>query len=260
MENLLKPERFDIDPACVGAESKWKHWKRPFSNFLTQVKEATEERKLQLLCNFVFASVYQYINDSQSYDNAINVLDSLYIAKRNEIFARHCLASRFQQTGESVNEYLQILKQLSKDCEFKAATAEEYIHEYIRYAFIRGLKNPRIRERLLENARISLEKFYDQPRALELAEHYSASYLTSSSAPVAAVEQCENKNDDSEQLAIDPKNVSFVAETFIYEVFAQLRNAICRECGKTGHYQNRPLHANPNLYTVLLITQRQFIH
>ncbi|KFM71742.1 hypothetical protein X975_23396, partial [Stegodyphus mimosarum] len=234
MENLLKPERFDVDPVCVGAESKWKHWKRTFSNFLTQVKEATEERKLQLLCNFVSASVYQYINDSQSYDNAINVLDSLYITKRNEIFARHCLASRFQQTGESVNEYLQILKQLSKDCEFKSVTAEENKHEYIRDAFIRGLKNPRIRERLLENASISLEKAYDQARALELAEHHSASYLISSSAPVAAVEQCENKNEDSEQLEvvapIRSRKCFFCGRDLHLRSICPAKDAICRRC------------------------------
>ncbi|XP_035214100.1 uncharacterized protein LOC118187918 [Stegodyphus dumicola] len=176
METPLKPERFDVDPACVGAESKWKHWKRTFSNFLTQVKEATEERKLQLF---------------------------IYITERSEIFARHCLASRFQQTGESVNEYLQILKQLSKDCEFESVTAEEYKNEYINDAFIQ-------------------EKVYDQ-------------------APVTAVEQCENTNDDSEQLSvvapIQSRKCFFCGRDLHLRSFCPARDAICRGCGKKGHYQ-----------------------
>ena len=117
MGQLLKLDRFDADPAFVGVESKWKHWKQTFTNFLTQIKDIDAGDKLRLLCNFVSASVCQYINESLSYENAIFILDSLYITKRNEIFSWHCLASRTQQAGESVNEYLQILKQISKDCE-----------------------------------------------------------------------------------------------------------------------------------------------
>ena len=199
MEQLLKPDRFDADPACVEAESKWKHWKQTFTNFLTQIKDIDAGGKLRLLCNFVSASVYQYINESLSYENAISTLDSLYITKRNEIFSRHCLASRTQQAGESVNEYLQILKQMSKDCEFKSVTAEEYKNEYVRDAFIRGLRNSRIRERLLENATISLEIAYDQARALELAEQHSASYLNvASSSSVAAIESLVNRSVDEQ--------------------------------------------------------------
>lgn len=97
---------------------------------------------------------------------------------RNEIFARHCLASRSQQVSETVGEYLQALKQLSKDCVFKPVPSEQYKNEYIREAFIRGLKCARIRERLLENTTISLNDAFDQARAMKFAERKSAFYLT----------------------------------------------------------------------------------
>ncbi|GFY12164.1 uncharacterized protein TNCV_3097181 [Trichonephila clavipes] len=54
--------------------------------------------------------------------------------------------------------------------------AEEYRKEYIRDAFIRGLKCPRIRQRLLENTSMTLE----QARTLESAEVHAASYMGSS--------------------------------------------------------------------------------
>ncbi|XP_035218980.1 uncharacterized protein LOC118192189 [Stegodyphus dumicola] len=108
-------------------------------------------------------------------------------------------------------------------------------------AFIRDLKNPRIRERLLENASISLEKAYDQARALELAEHHSASYLISSSAPVAVAEQCENKNDDSEQLAvvapIRSRKCFFCGRDLHLRIICPAKDPICQGCGKNGHYQ-----------------------
>lgn len=111
-----------------------------------------------------------------------------WITTRTEIFARHCLASRIQRTGESVNEYLQFLKQMSKVCHFKPITAELYKNEYIKDPFIH------IRERLLENATITLENSYDQARALELTEQYSALHTTnvSSSTLVDATEHQEH--------------------------------------------------------------------
>ncbi len=91
MEQLLKPERFDVDPTCVGAEAKWKHWNRTFSNFITQVKDMTEVNKLQLLCNYVSASVYTYINECENYSDAIAVLDSLYVTKKKRNFRQTLL-------------------------------------------------------------------------------------------------------------------------------------------------------------------------
>lgn len=56
----------------------------------------------------------------------------------------------------------------------------------------------------MKNATISLKDAYDQTRALKLAEHHSASYLTFSSIPVAAVEQLENKIGDEKLAVIAP--------------------------------------------------------
>ncbi|GFS34226.1 uncharacterized protein NPIL_218731 [Nephila pilipes] len=180
MEQLLKPERFDIDPTCSNAETKWRHWKKTFENFLGGIKTLTEENKLPLLSNYVTSNVYQFINDCTTYTGAIAILDSLFIKKRNVIFARHCLSTRNQQTEETVSEYLQVLNQLSKDCDFTDVKAEQYRKEYIRDAFIRGLKCPRIRQRLLENTSMTLDQAFEQARTLESAEVHAASYMGNS--------------------------------------------------------------------------------
>ncbi|GFT05382.1 putative retrovirus-related pol polyprotein from transposon opus [Trichonephila clavipes] len=79
---------------------------------------------------------------------------------------------RNQQTEETVSEYLQILNQLSKDCDFTDVKAEEYIRD----AFKRGLKCPRIRQQLLENTSMTLDQAFEQARTLESAEVHAASY------------------------------------------------------------------------------------
>lgn len=243
MDQFLKPERFDVDPTCTGAEAKWKHWKRTFTNFIDKIPNVTDDSKLPLLFNYISAAVFVYINDAVNYNDAIGILDSLYVIRRNEIFARHCLASRSQQTSESVAEYLQILKQLSKDCAFKPVTADQYKNEYIRDAFIRGLKSPRIRERLLENTTISLNEAFDQARALELAELNSASYLATPASTLTAAAEIVENAPSYEQLTAAASTWSRSGSCFFCgnnrhpRNDCPAKNAICRKCGKKGHFQ-----------------------
>ena len=139
MDKYLKPERFDEEPTSISADKQWLHWKRTFSNFLSHVNDASEESKLQLLTNYIAPNVYQYISELETFKDAMDTLESLYVKPRNEVYARHCLATKRQHAGESVDQYLQSLKQMSKDCNFKDVTAEQNKNEYIRDAFIGGL-------------------------------------------------------------------------------------------------------------------------
>ena len=68
-----------------------------------------------------------------------------------------CLGTRRQQPGESLDEYLNALKLLAKDCTFKDVTAIVYQQEMIRDAFINGLQIQHIHRRLLENATLTLD-------------------------------------------------------------------------------------------------------
>ena len=94
----------------------------------------------------------------------------------NEIFARHKLATRKQQLGESLDEYLQELKILGKDCNFSDVTAYQYRDEAVRDAFITGLLSTNIRQRLLENKTLNFQTAFDQARALDTAQRSSETY------------------------------------------------------------------------------------
>ena len=50
--------------------------------------------KLRCLTKYVSSSVYEYFSDIEKYAEAINILDKLYMKKKNEIFQRHLLAKR----------------------------------------------------------------------------------------------------------------------------------------------------------------------
>ncbi|XP_018403046.1 PREDICTED: uncharacterized protein LOC108779970 [Cyphomyrmex costatus] len=236
MDKYLRSERFNVEPTSTSADKQWTHWKRTFLNFLSKFGDATEENKLQLLTNYLAPEVYQHVSESSTYESAIDVLESLYVKPRNEIYARHCLTTRRQLTDESVDQYLQILKQLSKDCNFKNVTAEQSKNEYIRDAFISGLSCPHIRQRLLENVTLTLDAAYDQARALEMAERHSASYSGLSSTVTASSKEIIAQDSKVSEATVAGASKSgkcyFCGGNIHPRVQCPARNVECRLCGR----------------------------
>ena len=112
---------------------------------------------------------------------------NIYVKPKNEIFARHLLTSRCQQPGESLDKFLQSLRELSKDCNFKPVSAEVFRNESIRDAFINGLESNLIRQRLLENKTPDLQAAFNQARSLDLAQKNADSYSHQNSGIAAAI-------------------------------------------------------------------------
>ena len=101
-----------------------------------------------MLINYVLPTIFQYIEECTTYESAIETLQNIYIKPKNEIYTRHLLATPHQEPGKTLEEYLQALKTLSKDCNFKTVSAAKYCEElYIRDAFITGLKSNQICQR-----------------------------------------------------------------------------------------------------------------
>ena len=111
MERLLKPAVFDTDHNAPDATKQWKHFFKTFQNFANVVND--DPNRLQLLQVHVSLDVYQLIEESQTYEQAIAALKRLYVKTPNIIYARHILATRRQKEGESLDSFLQSLKDLS---------------------------------------------------------------------------------------------------------------------------------------------------
>lgn len=137
--------------------------------------------------NYVSSSIFQHIEDCTDYGVTVGILQALFVKPRNEIFARHIFATRCQQPHETLDEFLQALKTLSKDYNFRSVTGSKYREESIRDAFITGLRSSSIRQRLLENSTLDLKAIFDQARPLELAVRNSEFYSSPPSSVIAAV-------------------------------------------------------------------------
>ncbi|XP_063216425.1 uncharacterized protein LOC134527570 [Bacillus rossius redtenbacheri] len=233
MDKYFKPERFEADHTTGKSSSQWNHWKKTFEVFTASIK-ASESDKLLLLYNHVSHSIYELISECTSYASAIEKLDSLFIKPKNEIFSRHKLMSRHQQPDESVNQFLQSLRLLSSDCEFKDVKAAAYRDEYIRDAFIKGLSSNSIRQRLLENATLSLDEAFAKARSLESAHIISESYIPSQT-PLASTEPVQQPNSPV-TAASSSQKCFFCGFPRHPRSSCPAREATCKLCGKKGHY------------------------
>ena len=264
MDSHLKPSRFDSDHSSSTASKEWQHWKKTFSNFVKAVKKKAptgeEVDTLDLLVNYVSPNIYDFISDSKTYDEAIKTLDSLFIKPVNQIFARHQLATRKQSQTESLDEFLQTLKTLSKDCVFTAVTAEEHTDQAVRDAFISGLASQTIRTRLLENSTLTLAQAFTQARALALAVKHSETYrlMPSSIGVTASLNNCQINHESNhapthDMASISPDPVVAAGEHYKsntsrkcffcgrspYHIRSKCpaKNATCKKCHKQGHWE-----------------------
>ena len=150
MDKALRPERFEVSANTSTSAKEFNHWLKTLENYISVLPQENLD-KLKLLTNFVSPAVHDYFSDDNTYETAVETLKKVYVKPTNKVFARHKLATRKQLPGESIDEFLQSLQTLSKDCNFVAVSAEQNRSDAIRDAFITGLQSNAIRQRLHEN-------------------------------------------------------------------------------------------------------------
>ena len=196
-----------------------------------------------LLINFISTDIYDLISSVKSYDEAIVALKSLFTKQKNFVFNRHLLASRKQDEGESLNDFLRSLQTLSKDCGFEDVTAEVYREESIRDALITGLRSATIRQRLLENDVLTLDCAMKQALSLEQAQLHADRYahspfIVNASAAEVQCQNCTHHESSSLELAAikKPTSCSFCGKSFHSRLLCPANNVTCNACGKRGHF------------------------
>ena len=232
MDRALRPLRFETNPNDVNAAKEYQHWIRTFEHYV-DVLPSEGLDKYKVLANYLSPQVYDYISEKTTYDDAVAVLQAIYVKPKNEVFARHLLATRRQQNGESIDEFLQALQTLSKDCNFKAVDKATHASESIRDAFITGIQSQNIRQRLLENSTLKLETMYDQARQLDVAQKSSESYVHQ--PPInAAMKRANDKNNQS----ASNENCWNCGNRRHPRKDCPARNVECNKCKNKGHFSD----------------------
>ena len=107
MDKLLKPSKVEMDPHSPDAKLIFKHWLQTFQRFCTAARLAQPENERDnfdsygLLVNYLSPNIFPYIEETDSYNRAIEILKATFIKPKNVIFPRHVLATRLQKSGET---------------------------------------------------------------------------------------------------------------------------------------------------------------
>ena len=184
------------------------------------------------------------IADCTTYNDAIETFTALYVRPKNEIFVRHQLATRKQQSNKSIDEFLQAPRQLAKDCNFQNITDNIYCNKSIRDAFISSLNSNLICQQLLKNKTLTLIAAYDQARAVDVAQKNSEEYSCTSFANTLTM---TTESSSTDTVISKPTAVAVVPPSKKQPCFfcsnarhpryqCPAKKAICNKCQKRGHF------------------------
>lgn len=141
----------------------------------------------------------------KSFNEIVEILRNHYAPKPLIIAERFRFHKRNQQEGESVAQFVAILKQLSEHCDFGRS-----LNDTIRDRLVCGLRSETIQKRLLTETNLTLEKSIDISTSMEMAAK------------------------EAQQLS---------GATQVHKLFTQPKKVVttgqlCYRCGKPGHQSN----------------------
>ena len=235
--SYLKPERFELLPTDEDASKRFSHWLKTLNNFLAQLEGNPD--KLPILHNFVGHHPFTLIEDETTFDGAIGILKAQYQRPVNEIYARHVLYSRKQLPNESIDDYVQNLRELARKCNFQPVTAAVYQEESIRNSFIAGLRSNYIRQRLLEKETLDLKTAIENARALDVALVNSENYLSNSSSCASTYAEA-SKQSDKPRVQNSESSENIAAAVRPKERFSQKEPQNSDKCGYCGLSPSHP--------------------
>lgn len=173
METILTPPSSLLFEGNIAAN--WKKWKQKFFLYLeaTGLDTKPESRQVALLLHIIGEKAIEKFNtfslsktDSRKPQSVMQAFEQYCIPKANESVDRHIFFSRIQQPGETFDLFLTDLKKLSKQCGFD--TLKDSL---IKDRIISGLSDSNLKNRLLREEDLDLEKCVRICKASELAQH-----------------------------------------------------------------------------------------
>jgi len=245
---LLRPCELHIEPEQPHAASVFNFWLRTVDDFISTLQELRrdddpEVNKKRVVMNCLSPGVYPHVEEAETYDMIVQTLKALYVKKKNNVYARHLLASRRQGSDESISELLHVLKGLATDCSFSDVTAETYREELTRDAFINGLASA-VRQRLLEKEELSLNQAFKLADNLGRVHRYSS--CVGSLVPDQSLSMMTSdstaKNSGAAGSTTRSSSTVVVScffcglDTHQKRSLCPARNVSCHICGKRGHF------------------------
>ncbi|KAA3681544.1 uncharacterized protein DEA37_0013691 [Paragonimus westermani] len=134
------------------------------------------------LCSTTFLLRYINLCPTVKLANTLSRSAKLFISSPNEICAPYASKSCTHDSGENPDQFVRRVSALANGCTVETVTVEEHRDQALRDSYISGIQSTYIRQKLLEQHKLTYQIVYDQTRPSEMAFQQSQTYSTPSAA------------------------------------------------------------------------------
>ncbi|KAI5746646.1 hypothetical protein M8J77_005896 [Diaphorina citri] len=182
----------------------------------------------------------------KSYEELSSILKNLLDGQKNIYVEQHKFISRVQSDSESVQEYCVALRNMTVNCNFICDCGKLIDELFLKLQFIRGLKDPEIRQKLLlDEYGVTFDAIVKKASAIELSKRESSN-ISQPFIPVETFSLVKNAQSKSGQhFNSEPNRGRRAGKTNVQCFRCGRKNhnsgscfyvkSTCRSCGKVGH-------------------------
>ncbi|KAB0799268.1 hypothetical protein PPYR_07148 [Photinus pyralis] len=105
-----------------------------------------------------------------TYDKLIELLEKHFCPKTNIIVEQHKFLCEYQNDSDSITEYVAKLRKYVNNCEFQCECGKSVAEIFLGAQFIRGIRDMKIKEHLLQSNTLSFTEVIEKALALEASK------------------------------------------------------------------------------------------
>ena len=226
MANFQIPPPEIPEPNDGSLATNWRTWVSAWKNYTlaTKLDKEDEARQVATLlavigkeANKVFR-MFTFLSpdEAKKIEPVSRKFEEYCIPRENTIYERFLFFTRDQPESETIDQYLTGLRQIAANCEFESITPDQLLRDRL----VTGTRNAKVRENLLKEKKLTLEKAVDIARAAE-STAAQIKVMSSESGLFAVKEQGKGQSDGS-------------------PVVTESRIKDCRFCGWSHERRNCP--------------------
>ncbi len=245
MERLTPPPPLVLSGNLA---ENWRKFRQRFKLFMTATAKdgSSDKVKSSILLSTVGEDALELYNtfhfvdeeNSMKLKPILDKFEAYCVPKRNITYERHRFFTCSQREGERIDQYVTELKNRAKTCEFELLN-----DSLIRDRIVCGIQSNALRERLLREQDLSLERAVAMCRAAESSKIQIQELHADSNLPVHTVRQHgkqESKGNSSRP--VQKGNTDSLCNNCGYQHASKSCPAYgkrCHNCGKSNHYARK---------------------
>lgn len=224
-DGLKPPQSFNV---TTESAKEWPQWKDHFTFYLRATKKNKEDGPTQVAILLTAMGreaipIYKTFTwtaegDNDKLDKVLEAFTTYFRPKTNETYERFIFLQRRQQPGEPFDAFYSDLLRLAETCCYHVEEKPKIVRDQI----VINVLSDVIREKLLTEATLTLDKAADICRSMEATTHYLSSMSSSEPVAVHAIRRSKSTGCQYCGLQHKPRSCPAWGKT-------------CGYCGKPNH-------------------------